>query len=314
MKGAIKKIDRPIFLIGSGRSGTTILYHVLGGHPELSWFSNYNDRWPASFALAALSRFYRFAALKAWRGKALPAPSEAYAVWDFARPVSDSPCDPPLDETHVTATERERTRRLVAANLKYHGKARFLNKNTRNTRRVRYLQNIFPDAVFIHVIRDPRAAIASLLKVEWWPTMKVWCQNQITPQQWAEQGNDPALLAAQLWVTEVRCVLEDKTALAPQQYLEVRYEEFIHNPKKILQHLLGFCDLKWTSRFESFVESFALQSMNFKFKNQFTPQQLAQIEKLVAPLAQQLGYEMEEPSTVSSRSGGRARGMSLAPL
>lgn len=298
MKNANTKIDRPIFLVGSGRSGTTILYHVLCGHSQLAWFSNYNERWPRVPQVASWSWLYTMPQLREWRGKGLPVPSEAYAVWDLARPVLDSPCDPPLEESHVIATEREHTRRIVAANLKHHGKARFLNKNTRNTRRMRYLHGIFPDAIFIHVIRDPRAAIASLLKVEWWPTMKVWCHNQITAQQWAEQGKDPALLATALWMSEVRCVLEARQTLPSRQYLEVRYEEFIRQPKQVLRHVLAFCDLQWTDGFERFVESFALQSMNFKFKNQFTPQQLAQIEAMVAPLAEQLGYEMEEASLV----------------
>ena len=296
MKSANATIDRPVFLIGSGRSGTTILYHVLCGHPRLAWFSNYNERWPQLPGVASCSWLYTLPQLQRWRGKGLPVPAEAYAVWDLARPVLDSPCDPRLDETHATPEEIARTRHLVAANLKHHGKTRFVNKNTRNTRRLRYLQRIFEDAIFIHVLRDPRAAIASLLNVEWWPTMKVWCHNQITAQAWAAQGRDPALLAAHLWATEVRCVLEDKQALAPDQYLEVRYEAFINQPQRTLRQVLEFCDLRWTSGFERFVESFALKSMNDKFKKQFTPAQLAQLAQLVAPLARQLGYELEEKS------------------
>lgn len=299
MKSANVKIDRPIFLVGSGRSGTTILYHVLGGHPALAWFSNYNERWPGFARAASCSRLYALPSLRAWRGKGLPIPSEAYAVWDRARPVADSPCDPRLDETHVTREERARARALVAANMKHHGKPRFLNKNTRNTRRMRYLQSIFPDAIFIHVLRDPRAAMASLLKVDWWPTMKVWCRNQITAQEWAAQGRDPVALAAHLWAAEVRCVMEDKRALAPEQYFEVRYEEFMREPEQVLRRVLRFCDLQWTSGFARFVESFALTSMNDKFKKQFTPEQLAQIAEIVAPVARELGYEVDEGATFS---------------
>ena len=39
------KIQKPIFIIGSGRSGTTIFYNLLATHPELCWFSNYTDRF-----------------------------------------------------------------------------------------------------------------------------------------------------------------------------------------------------------------------------------------------------------------------------
>lgn len=299
MRHELPHVTRPIFLVGSGRSGTTILYHVLCGHPKLAWLSNFNERFPRIPQVAAWSSLYTRTQLRALRGKGLPVPSEAYAVWDLIRPVADSPGDPPLDETHVTAVERERMHNVLAANLYYHGKTRFVNKNTRNTRRMRYLHAIFPDAIFIHVLRDPRAAIASLLKVEWWPALKVWCQNQITAQQWARQGKDPALLATDLWMNEVRCVLEAKAKLPAPQYFEVRYEEFIQNPKTVLHELLANCDLRRTPDFEHFVESFALQSMNFKFKNQFSPQQLAMIEEMIAPLARQLGYDIAEPRTIA---------------
>ena len=36
-------IDRPVFLLGSGRSSTTVLYQLLSSYPELCWFSNYSN-------------------------------------------------------------------------------------------------------------------------------------------------------------------------------------------------------------------------------------------------------------------------------
>lgn len=291
------KIDRPIFIVGSGRSGTTILYHMLCGHPALSWFSNFNERWPRASFLNTLAALYRLPALRAGRGKALPMPSEAYAAWDHAHPVVDSPCDPPLTEAHATAEIIARVRAAVATTQRFHGKTRFVNKNTRHTRRMRYLHRIFPDALFIHVLRDPRAATASLLKVDWWPQLRVWSENRVTPVEWVREGRDPAVLAARLWVAEVECVLAAKQVLPAAQYHEVRYEEFMQNPEGVLRETLRFCDLSWDERFARFLQSFALESRNFKFKKQFQPQQLAQIEALTESLAQQLGYvfQNEEP-------------------
>ena len=37
----------PLFIVGCGRSGTTIVYELLCEHPDLAWFSNYAERWPA---------------------------------------------------------------------------------------------------------------------------------------------------------------------------------------------------------------------------------------------------------------------------
>lgn len=288
------KIDRPIFIIGSGRSGTTILYHMLCGHAALAWFSNFDERWPRTPFLNMLAALYRLPVLRAWRGKALPMPSEAYAAWDHAHPVLDSPCDPPLTEAHATAEITARVRAAIAQAQRMHGKARFVNKNTRNTRRMRYLHRIFPDALFIHVLRDPRAATASLLKVDWWPELRVWSENRATPKEWVRAGRDAAVLAARLWVAEVECVLAAKEVLPAAQYHEVRYEEFMQNPEQVLRGVLRFCDLPWEERFGRFIQSFQLESRNFKFKKQFQPQQLAQIETLTENLARQFGYNFAE--------------------
>jgi hypothetical protein len=287
----MNKIDRPIFIVGSGRSGTTILYHMLCGHSRLAWLSNYNERWPAAALVNALAGLYRLPRLRAWRGKGLPAPSEAYNVWDRAHPVRNSPCDPPLTEAHATAEVIRRVRAAVAAAQFYHNKKRFVNKNTRHTRRMRYLHRIFPDALFLHVLRDPRAAVASLLKVDWWPALRVWSENQMTPVEWVREGRDPAVLAARLWVAEVECVLAAKEVLPAAQYHEVRYEAFVQNPEAALARALQFCGLPWEERFARFIRSFQLESRNFKFKNQLLPAQLEQIEKLAGNLARQCGYE-----------------------
>ena len=50
------RIKKPIFIIGSGRSGTTILYKLLSIHPEVCWFSNYSDIFPNNPFLPILHR------------------------------------------------------------------------------------------------------------------------------------------------------------------------------------------------------------------------------------------------------------------
>ena len=37
-------IKKPIFIVGSGRSGTTVFYNFLATHPEVCWFSNLGNK------------------------------------------------------------------------------------------------------------------------------------------------------------------------------------------------------------------------------------------------------------------------------
>ena len=66
-----------------------------------------------------------------------------------------------------------------------------------------------PDAQFVHLVRDPRAVVASLLRVPWWADLPIWCADGVTPRQWEQQGGDAIELAATLWNTEVSKVIED---------------------------------------------------------------------------------------------------------
>jgi omega-hydroxy-beta-dihydromenaquinone-9 sulfotransferase len=280
--------SRPVLVVGSGRSGTTILYKILSGHRDLAWISNLADKAPALPVLSAATRARRLAPPR------LPPltrliPSEGYRVWNACRPV-DPRNDPPLTEVDATAEEVVRTRRLIARHVRYQGNRRFLNKNTRNTRRIRYLNRVFPDAIFVHVLRDPRAAVASMSRVAFWENMPLWCRNGETVRDLTARGEDPVALAAELWTAEVACALEHQAVLPPARYLEVRYEDLMAEPIRVLQDLCARTDLPWSREFEASIAQFALKSQNFKFSSAFTETQLATIATITAGLGRRLGY------------------------
>jgi hypothetical protein len=77
-------VQRPLFLIGMPRSGTTLIARGIARHPHVGWFSNYVDRCPACPRLAGLNGLAAFALPR--RFPFLPAAlrpriSEAYGVW-----------------------------------------------------------------------------------------------------------------------------------------------------------------------------------------------------------------------------------------
>ena len=48
------RIDRPIFIVGPHRSGTTLLYRLMAQHPEVGFFNMLNKRLPNHPRLASL--------------------------------------------------------------------------------------------------------------------------------------------------------------------------------------------------------------------------------------------------------------------
>jgi len=285
-------IERPIFIVGSGRSGTTIFSRLLAGHRGLGWFCNYMQRFGGLPLLASLHVLYQTPALvrrhldKRW----LPKPDEARKLWDQFHPVENPMCDPPLTEKDVAMADTEGMRRFIANVLRFSRRARFMNKNTRNTRRSRYLHAIFPDALFIHVIRDGRAVTNSFINVDWWSTLSIWWADGKTPTQLQQGGTDPLLVAAHMWESEVARMLHDKEHIPEDQYMEIRYEKLTQDPIAEMKRVLSFCDLPWTQGFQAHVEAFSIENRNFKWADRFTAHQIASIEKEIGPLLEQLEY------------------------
>jgi omega-hydroxy-beta-dihydromenaquinone-9 sulfotransferase len=290
-KGSVM-IDRPIFIVGSGRSGTTLFYDLMAGHRELGWFSSYVERFANLPWLAALNAFYRIPSLTKRYAKRrwFPSPVEAHMLWDLFHPVEDSMGCPPFTEQDAALTDQKGLRRFIIDVLRFSQCPRFVNKNTRNTRRVPYLHTLFPDAIFVHVIRDGRAAANSFLNVHWWPSLSLWWAGGKTPVQMQKEGLESILVAARTWKLEVERVLQDKENLAAEQYIEVRYEALVQDPFGEVERVLDFCDLPWTSSLHAHIDAFDIGSRNWKWKDKFSPEHIDSINQEIGSLLEQLGY------------------------
>ena len=285
-------VERPVFVVGSGRSGTTVFYNLMAGHRELGWFSSYVERFPNLPWLAGLNALYQIPPLVKRYAKRgwFPSPVEAHNLWDLFHPVEDSRGCPPFTERDVALADQEGLRRFVTDVLRFSRSARFINKNTRNTRRIRYLHALFPDALFVHVIRDGRAVTNSFLNVYWWPSLSLWWANGKTPVQMQQQGVEPVLVAARTWKLEVERVLQDKKYIPEEQYVEVRYEGLMRDPVKEIKRVLRFCDLPWTPHIQAHIEAFDISSRNWKWRDEFSTERIASVEEELGSLLDQLGY------------------------
>lgn len=172
MSGSVRK---PVFFIGMPRSGTTIAFEAFARHKDLAWPTNYTALFPRLPQLNSVRRLIdnrrvQLVGRKNQYGRprfgnrALPVPNEAYEFWNmygdsrFAR-----------DYLQLRPDERTRNQltRAVDALVSWQGKKRFAAKLT-GPPRIEFLSTVFPDALFVHVVRDGRAVVHSLLNVAFW--------------------------------------------------------------------------------------------------------------------------------------------------
>lgn len=292
INGFKKGIYKPIFIVGCGRSGTTIFYEIMAWHKDLAWISNHSNWYYAMFPyVAGLCILYRSEIVKRLMGRRFPKPREGHRLWDWCHPVEDSPNDPPLDESDVTPKAFYRVQKMVIDHIRFSGKKRFVNKNTRNSRRIRYLNAIFPDAKFIHIIREGRAVVASLIKFR--EKLTPWIIKRNDNVQFADNENRNVEIAALLWMEEVNKVLTDKKNLNPSQYYEIKYEDFIRSPIGTMREVCGFCELNWSDDFEEFIKRKQLKNLNYRFKERLTDKQITRVEEMIRIFSNNLGYILD---------------------
>lgn len=226
---------RVVLVLGCGRSGTTLVYELLAAHPEAAWISTWTDRT----GLPGLARFNRLFTRGNRPGRFYPPrPSEGYRTWDRAYPPSAAR-EGMLEQADQTARERGAIRRFADRHCAATRSSLFVNKNTRNSRRIAMLREVFPEAGFLHVRRDPLDTVSSLLRVAWWPDLPLWFARGRTPRQLCATPADEAALAAELYVRELDAIERGRALVPDRHWTDVSYERLVEDPDGSLGPLLA---------------------------------------------------------------------------
>lgn len=292
--------ERVAFLVGAGRSGTTLLYKLLCLHPDVAYISNYDSRVPVvPDGLADGLIAHRLdAKLRAWfnRGgnayfidrpwikKLFPTPVEGEAVFaECGVPLFPGAGELPDGATARRLRDRfERIRRRAGAAL-------FLSKRTANNRRIPYLSAVFPAARYVHLVRDGREVTQSLSAVEWWNGHTVWWDGRTAAE--IERAGEPRLaICARNWVRELEELrLQLEVVPAPQR-LELRFEELLRDPLGQLDRVLAFLGLALRPEYRSAIESLDLRPVRPRWGSEWDAGELACVLREAQPMLRQLGY------------------------
>ncbi|MDQ0326351.1 hypothetical protein J2R99_002220 [Rhodopseudomonas julia] len=168
------RVERPIYVTGLARSGSTMLLELLATHPDVATH-RYRD-FPAVMTPFAWNWFTDHAASgeapaeeRAHKDRILVTPESPEAfeevMWmAFFAGLHDPATSAVLDRATAHPEFERFYREHIAKLLVLRGGRRYLAKGNYNVTRLSYLQKLFPDACFLVPVRDPVWHIASLMK------------------------------------------------------------------------------------------------------------------------------------------------------
>lgn len=203
---------RPVFVVGMNGSGTTMLLDCLGRHPALYAFPRETRLIPY---LIARQKHYGDLAVDANFGR----------LWDDVRNITAFRAENGGVPVPLPDDWRDYPRTLAAVLDAVFGffaaaqnKKRWCEKTPQHVQHLLALAHLFPNARFVHVIRDGRDCAASFHR------------------RWKRQPE----LTVFRWKKIVALGREQGERLAADQYLEVRYEDLTAQPEIFLRSICNF--------------------------------------------------------------------------
>jgi hypothetical protein len=297
-------MTRYAFLLGSQRSGTTILSRCLDLHPDIA-------------------HFY-----------------EPYYLWD--RLIDGRPDDVPDPANFTPAFERD-IRVNYARFARKSGKRFILDKSPQHCYKVPYVHRVFPDARWIHLVRDGRAVALSThkewlvrrdlaqhrdfalfrglirrsfsLQPFWYFRLRLlwyWLPRLGGPRSWLQinrakwgghigwgsrfpgwqtrlESGSLLEFNARQWSEAIRHASDGLSAVPGEQVLTVRYETFVDDPRECLRGICAFLDLDCPARFLDALPAISAEPAR-KWQNELSVEQLRPLAPLLDDVLHALGY------------------------
>lgn len=274
-----------------------MLHRIFSHHPDVSFLTTVCNRWPHRPRNNA----------RVLRMMGLPLigplirrrfhPDESWRFWShYVRGFNRPPRDLRADDVRPNEAPRIRhaLREATAS-----GRPRLLVKIT-GWPRAGFLHELYADARFVHISRDPRAVVNSFINAPFWegwrgPQQWRWGPLDAAEQEeWERHDLSFVALAAIQWKKIMRAMEQARRELPPESLLELRYEDFASNTQGGFARILNFCGLGFPASFARFVSRYPVRSANYKWKEDLSAAQQAILESCIRPLADSLGYGRED--------------------
>ena len=285
-----------IFATGTGRCGSSLVQELLSRHEDVGFMTNLDDLGVAPDVVSRHNNtlFHRVPQRFTVKGRARLAPSEGWrALEREVAPIFVHP-GRTLDADDATPWLRDRVASFFTERAAAQGKPVFLHKFT-GWPRIGLITAAIPEARFIHVIRDGRAVANSLVQMPWW---RDWADPQVLAslpgehrEVWERGGRRFPLLAGMVWDAMTAAHEAARVRLRDDQWIEVRYEDLLDNPRAELTRVLEWAGLTWTDRFAERMDSQHLgRSRMAAFETDLLPSDRADLERVLGERLRRYGY------------------------
>lgn len=263
---------RPIFIGGCERSGTTLLGSLLGAHSNVTVTPESQFKTDVLHAFADPDDDPRAVAeniVRHWR----------FRHWNVQPAAGD--LDYASYAALLTSLVRAYEARWVTRSDVW------VDHSPNNVRYASQLRTFFPNARFVHIVRDPRAVVASVVPLDW--------------------GPNSAFVGASWWTERLAHGLALETA-HPDFVTRIRFEDLVAAPEPTLRTLCARLELPfepamlrgdglrpvvYTFRQHHLVGGPPVAERAAGYRSRLTRRQIEIIERIAFDLLTQLGYEPE---------------------
>jgi hypothetical protein len=211
-------------IIGAQRSGTSLLSRMLNQHPGIavpgeSFFFN---------TFGPLHRFYGDLALAENRSRLIDDALATAKISEWRSPPSRAAVQAKLREPTLGGIFRA----ILDAWTEAQGKQRWGEKTPQHVLHWRHVHEALPDAPLVHIVRDGRDVALSLVA--------------------AQFGPKTIYAAAHRWRRYIRTIAAIKASAAPGRLHEIRYEDLLQQPEKVLAGVCAFLGEPYSPRLLEF--------------------------------------------------------------
>ncbi len=280
-------INKPVFVVGSPRSGTSILAWSLGHHPNL--FPVPESNWMGDFAVNIAVAHQTGSARGSYSILSAMDIRDDEFFAAFGRSINELVVghrrDLETNRENSNSPSKVNLRWLEATSMAAGPKARWVDGTPEYSLHICGLRKLFPQARFVHVFRDVDAVVRSMVKF-----------HRATGIQLVANEED----AYKYWLRTVRACLKAEEAYGPHVVYRLRYTTLVENPESALRSLLDFLGEPYSAKC---LEPLSQRINSSNVPDNFIAEDPA-TDRAVVEEAMQLSYDLERiaQAAVASRA------------